>query len=218
MEAVIICGGPINEAMLKDKYEDLKEESKEVLLIAADKGLESCIKLDLKPDFIIGDFDSASDAAFDYAKNADSKLIKLNPIKDDTDTEAALGLAYENSDGTIYLLGATGGRLDHFMGNMALLCQGLERNRQVIILDEKNQIRMIKDKLTLGKNQQYGRFVSIMPWGGKAEGVSLKGFKYSLDKATITNDNTLGISNEIESEEAVITVESGILIIFETKD
>ena len=218
MEAVIICGGPINEAMLKDKYEDLTEKSKEVLLIAADKGLESCIKLDLKPDFIIGDFDSASDAAFDYAKNADSKLSNLNPRKEYTDTEAALGLAYENSDGTIYLLGATGGRLDHFMGNMALLCQGLERNRQVIILDEKNQIRMIKDKLTLGKNQQYGRFVSIMPWGGKAEGVSLKGFKYSLDKATITNDNTLGISNEIESEEAVITVESGILIIFETKD
>ena len=41
------------------------------------------------------------------------------------------------------------------------------------------------------------------------EGINLKGFKYPLVDATIRRSQTLGISNEIVEDEAVIEIESG---------
>ena len=217
MEAFIISGGHIETSQLNELYKQRSKDNN-ILVIAADKGIEVCIALGIKPDYIIGDFDSAPSECLEYYSKFCSNVIVLNPVKDDTDTEAALQLAYEHSDGDIYVFGATGGRLDHFMGNIALLLQGCEKGRKVFILDNQNRISLFKDKIELQKNNQFGRYVSFIPWGGNARGVTLKGFKYCLDNAELRSDNTLGISNEIVDAEAYVFVEKGYLLIVESKD
>ena len=46
----------------------------------------------------------------------------------------------------------------------------------------------------------------------------VKGFKYKLTDKTLVRNETIGISNEIEREEGFITLESGELMVIESKD
>ena len=87
---VIISGGGIDEPFA---VRFLKAETYGCL-IAADSGMEFLCQTGINPDVVIGDFDSVSKetAAF-YEQNETIRRIKLNPIKDDTDTEAAVHLA-----------------------------------------------------------------------------------------------------------------------------
>ena len=79
----------------------------------------------LTPDWIIGDFDSASSEALDYfGGQPDISWIRLNPVKDDTDTESAIRKAIALGAEKITLLGATGTRIDHLLGNIELLGVG----------------------------------------------------------------------------------------------
>ena len=49
-------------------------------------------------------------------------------------------------------------------------------------------------------------------------GVTLRGLKYPLTDYTMGGFNSLGISNEIVSDEASISLSSGQLIVIESKD
>ncbi len=52
----------------------------------------------------------------------------------------------------------------------------------------------------------------------KVKGVTLRGFKYPLENGVLVNDKSLAISNQIESEEAVVSYEEGVLLMIESKD
>lgn len=171
-----------------------------------------------EPDYVIGDFDSL-DPAVKEAFLADRRNVtKLNPIKDDTDSEAALQLAFEKTQGDIYILGGTGTRLDHVLGNVAILGQGFERKRQIFLLDEYNRIRLVQKECRIRKDAQYGKYVSVISFCGIAKGVSESGVFYPLDHVDLQPFTSLGISNEIVEEEAVITVEDGTLIVVESRE
>ena len=47
----------------------------------------------------------------------------------------------------------------------------------------------------------------------KAHGVTIRGLKYELENATLTNDVPIGISNEFIGVQSEITVEDGTLLI-----
>ena len=49
--------------------------------------------------------------------------------------------------------------------------------------------------------------------GERAQGVTLKGLKYELTDALITNSFPVGVSNEFIGKEAEITVRDGTLLI-----
>ena len=222
MIVFVISGGDLNKQFTRDFIDKTKEEDS--LIVACDKGLESCLKMELVPDLVIGDFDSVNEAAF-YELPESTEIIKLNPIKDDTDTEAALRLVFERTTyyDCIYLLGATGRRIDHLLGNVSLLGLGLKNDRMIIMVDEYNYIQMLAPKETLeldkeGQYGQFGKYVSVFPYGGKATGVLREGFKYPLKRATLEGFNTLTVSNEITSDVAHIYADTGYLIVCETRD
>lgn len=48
--------------------------------------------------------------------------------------------------------------------------------------------------------------------------MTLKGFKYSLDDATLKIGESIGVSNEQIEEEAEIKIKEGILILIFSKD
>ncbi|WP_028235956.1 thiamine diphosphokinase [Pseudobutyrivibrio sp. MD2005] len=204
-------------AMIKD-IEFLKnvisESSEARFIIACDKGYEHVIAAGAKPDVIIGDFDSASQGEPEPA--CSGKIIKLNPIKDDTDIEAALRYAFDNTEGDITILGALGGRVDHSLGNIALLGMGLKEGRKVYLVDETNRLQMIGAgmKLVIKKDEQYGKYVSVFPYYGSAV-VTMEGFKYPLKNAKLEGFNTLTVSNEIVDTNATISLECGYLLVCE---
>ena len=211
---LILAGGNLSLPFL----ENVIKEHAGATIIAADRGLEACMKLQIEPDYVIGDFDSLDEQVKDAFLADRRNVTKLNPIKDDTDSEAALHLAFEKTKGDIFLLGGTGTRLDHVLGNIAILGQGFVQDRHIFLLDEHNRIRLIQKECRIKKEEQYGKYVSVVSFCGVARGVSESGVFYPLDHVDLQPLTSLGISNEIVDEEAVITVEDGTLIVIESKD
>lgn len=212
---LIVSGGSIEDAFVME----LMKKKEYQTVIACDSGMEFFARNGLCPDLILGDFDSADPGVVDaFRERSDVRLERFPAEKDWTDTELALRRALELSPSHIDLVGATGSRLDHVLGNLQLLTLGLESGTEIFLLDPHNRIRVIDRSLTLKKAEQYGDFVSLIPHGGAVCGLTLKGMKYPLDGATLTPDVSLGISNEIVDEEATISLAEGRLFVLESRD
>lgn len=211
----IVTGGTIEDDWAKEKIETEKPD----VCIAVDSGMEFFRRAKLLPDIIVGDFDSVEEDTMAYFQSCQKiKWKTLNPKKDDTDTECAVRMAVFSGAKSITLLGATGTRIDHMLGNIELLGIGLEHGVPMQIVDAKNKIRMIRRGITIQKRNQYGNYVSLLPYTSEVTGLTLKGFLYPLDRYTLTGFCSIGISNEIAEEKAEISFENGILLVIEAKD
>ena len=209
MKYLIVCGGEIDG----DFAERLIMSSGFEVIIAADRGMDFLYEHKITPDIIVGDFDSVKNEALSYFKEKGmSDIHVLNPEKDDTDSECALHGADH-----IIIIGATGTRIDHVLGNISLLGKAMSEGKMAELLDTHNRIRMINNELEIEKNKQYGKYVSIIPVC-KNNKITLEGFKYPLKDYTFEGFNTLGISNEIVDDIAKITVNEGQYIVIESKD
>lgn len=212
---MIISGGTIEDGFA---YEVIQKEQPE-MIIAADAGMGFLYRKQIKPDVIVGDFDSVEPEVLAYFKaESDIEIQKLNPVKDDTDTEYAIRLAISRGAEQITILGGTGSRLDHVLGNIELLGIGMEAGVPLILLDAHNRIRMTKTGMTIRKEEQFGKYVSLLPYSEEVTHLYLKGFKYPLSDACLKGFSSLGISNEIEAEKGKIDFDEGILIVVESKD
>jgi thiamine pyrophosphokinase len=215
MRGLIVSGGTVDDELV---CQEIKNGGYE-MVIAADSGMEVLYRHHLTPDIVVGDFDSVSKEALSFFKDSDRiEFEELNPIKDDTDTEYALRDAISRGAHSVTILGATGSRVDHMLGNICLLGMGLVNDVNVSILDTHNRIRMIDSPITIRKKEQYGTAVSLIPYSDEVTGVTLIGFKYNLSEYTMKGFNTLGISNEIVEDEATIDLKSGYLLVIESKD
>lgn len=214
MKYLIVCGGEIDG----DFAERLIMSSGFEVIIAADRGMDFLYEHKITPDIIVGDFDSVKNEALSYFKEKGmSDIHVLNPEKDDTDSECALQIALDHGADHIIIIGATGTRIDHVLGNISLLGKAMSEGNRAELLDTHNRIRMIDNELEIEKNKQYGKYVSIIPVC-KNNKITLEGFKYPLKDYTFEGFNTLGISNEIVDDIAKITVNEGQYIVIESKD
>lgn len=215
MRVVIISGGHIHDVFALDWLKKNKYDC----IIAADSGMNFLHRNGIIPDIIAGDFDSVDDDSLDeFSSLSDVEMLRLNPIKDDTDTEFVIHEAIRRGATEITLLGATGTRLDHGLANVYLLGIGLEEGVSIELIDAHNRIRMIDSVLEIKKAEQFGDYVSILPVKGDAKGVTLEGMKYPLCDADVSCFSSLGVSNEIVSKKARISVKDGVLLVIESKD
>ncbi|MDD6328305.1 MAG: thiamine diphosphokinase [Eubacteriales bacterium] len=210
---VVVTGGTVEESVLSM----LMGQYKGAYVIGVDRGLDTLEKFKIKPDLAVGDFDSASEQTKIAYENFEH-VIKLNPMKDYTDTHVAVEQALLRRPSQIILVGATGTRFDHMQGNLALLKLCRMSGIEAVIYDSHNKIRMIDRMLTLYKKTQYGKYISLIPYSDTVKGINLTGFLYNLQDATMIKEETLGISNEMREEECRITIEDGYLLVMETKD
>ncbi|MFZ2537653.1 MAG: thiamine diphosphokinase [Oscillospiraceae bacterium] len=195
---VIISGSPVccNIELSKSDY-----------IIACDKGYQHAQNFNITPNIILGDFDS-----YDGDFDSNIEIITAPCHKDDTDT--LLGVKYGLSKGfdNFLLLGATKGRLDHQMANFSTCAFIASQGASCQMIDNENYIYAIKDsKLVLDKKENWS--VSVFSFTDTSIGVTLKGLKYTLDNATLTNLFPTGVSNEFEDDIASIEVKSGILLV-----
>lgn len=215
MKYLIVSGGYASDEFVS---ETIRRGGFEVVM-AADSGLDFLYRTGIMPDVIVGDFDSVKSDALDYFREFEHiEMCMLNPEKDDTDTEFAIREAIRRGASKITIVGGTGTRIDHVLGNICLLGIGLEENVKIVLLDEHNRIRMIDKPLVLKKEEQYGKYISLVPYSDRVIGVTLTGLKYPLTDYTMGGFNSLGISNEIVDEEATISLTSGQLLVIESRD
>lgn len=228
MSAIIISGGTADREFVKDQLEEARTQAEKkgesCYIIAADKGVECCIDLGVVPDHIVGDFDSITPEKKQQMESMDTQITYLNPEKDDTDSEAALQIAFAESEGNIYFVGSTGTRLDHVMGNISILGQGPQHGRRIWLIDPHNKCYMLTAEpmhpacAVIRREKQFGKYVSVVALNGMAKGVTLEGLKYQLEDYDLPGFTSLGISNEVVDSAAKIRVKEGSLLVIEARD
>jgi thiamine pyrophosphokinase len=211
---LIITGGYIKEGLL----ESLIRKEKYSFVIAADKGLVSANRINLKPDYIIGDFDSVPPKLLSEYKAKAIPVETFPKMKDKTDTHIALEIALGYNPSFIDIVGATGSRMDHTISNIELLMNALNQDVNVRILDENNCIYLKNKNFIIKKSEQYGDFISLLAFSNQVNGLKLVGFKYPLNCVTLTKGSSLGVSNELLEEEGRVYFEEGILAVIEARD
>ena len=217
MKTVIISGGRIDRDFALSFLENKTFDQ----WIAVDNGLRFCYDNQIKPTWIVGDFDTAAPELVEhYQTQTDIPIRRFNPVKDSTDSQIAIELALELGSSEITLLGGTGTRMDHVLGNIQSLMLAKKKGVSCVILDEYNRIRLIDGETRLKKSEQYGKYVSLLPLTTEVTGVDLTGFKFNLTGHTFTSTGSagLGVSNEIIEDTAEIRVKSGIFVLIESRD
>lgn len=215
---LIITGGDINLDFAEKYY----KENEFSLVIAVDGGLRAADQLRIIPNYIVGDFDTISPLAlYKYENMENVKLKRFKPEKDFTDTQVAIKTAIEENSFEIHILGGTGSRIDHTLGNIQLLQEALSNGIEAIIISDKNRIRLLGKKrknITLHKDGY--RYVSLMPLTDVVTSVSTIGMKYDITNHDfyIDREISLGISNEILDKEAMVSIGHGTLLLIESND
>lgn len=179
-------------------------------LIAADGGLEVLIKNNIKPNLILGDFDSLG------YKPEGAEVLELPIEKDDTDTLAAIKYAIKKGAEHIFIYGGTGGRTDHTIANLQALSYIAKNNIEGFLVSEKEIFTVIENKSITFSEKALGN-ISVFSLSERSKGVNIKGLYYELSDAVLENSYPLGVSNSFKGEEACVSVEDGsLLIVFST--
>lgn len=177
------------------------------LVITADKGFRFAEKENIRIDYAIGDFDSTARPDF---KN----IIALNPIKDFTDTVAAIRLAMEKGYRDIIIYGGLGGRESHTISNIKTLLHYKKKGVNISLKARGKEIFVIDSDFSY-KFKGYDFYVSIFALEGEAI-LSIDGLAYELDCYKMSLDDSLGVSNQTKGSDFKISLETGyLLIIFE---
>ena len=220
MNIIIVSAGELAPDYLKTIYNDMCR-TEAPYVIGVDRGVLTCDTAHIDIDYYIGDFDSVDETdRYEIIRRAAGNGAVLNPVKDDTDTEHAVRYAMSLNPDHVVMLGATGSRMDHTFTSVRLLKLFEDNGIDAVILDEHNRIRVMdgsRGRSTFDKKNQYGYYVSILPFAEDLKHVNISGFKYDMKDGHIDMLTGLGVSNEIVSDEAYIEFE-GCGIIMETRD
>ena len=190
MRAVIIGNGDITDYERMSRY--IRNGD---LIICADGGQRHAEGLGVKPDMVIGDFDSSE---------RPSGNVKAYPVrKDFTDGELCVRYAAEQGCDEVLLLGMTGSRYDHMLTNIFMLRQC----KKGYMADDKNEIYYLKNELEL--KDKKGMTLSIIPVNGDLSGIVTSGLEYPLRGETLYFGESRGNSNVIVEDSCRISVSGG---------
>lgn len=181
-------------------------------VIGVDAGTLKLLDANIRVKYAIGDFDSVSGKELTRIVGSVDNVIRLNPIKDDSDSESALKLAWELGYDQAIIYGGLGGRIDHEIVNLRLVYQNPNR---VKLIDERNEIVSYKEGTYKIQKRDFP-FISFFTQE-EAE-ISLIGMKYPLEHRTINCRDLYTVSNEIVDEEGTLIVHSGVILTIQSKD
>jgi thiamine pyrophosphokinase len=180
-------------------------------IICADGGMRHAMALDLKPDLIVGDMDSAEKEQLQKLKEADVSIELFPHDKNETDLELAINRSIELNPNQIMIVAALGGRLDQTLANISLLTDIRLSTFDVRLDDGVEEIFLCRDQAEI--HGRKGDIVSLIPWGGAVPNVQTTELKWPLRKETLYPDKTRGISNEMTGDTASVSIGSGLLLV-----
>lgn len=187
------------------------------LLIGADRGALMLIERGLRPDIAVGDFDSVSALDAERIRDCSGRVDSCDPVdKNYTDTDLAFELALNERPSEIVILGATGGRMDHTLANVQLLIRALHHQVACSIRDRNNYIQLTGSRLVV--EDRGFTYVSLIPATMEVSGVTLEGFAYPLENATLRQGQSLAVSNQLADARGTVSIESGLLFVIQSRD
>ena len=175
------------------------------LVICADGGFRAAQAYGVTPDLVIGDFDSLG-----YVPEG-VDVIQLPVHKDDTDLVVCIREGRRRGYQEFIVAGCLGGRFDHTLSCLQCAADCANRGEKIWLCDDQNRVTV------LGPGSYEiapltSRLFSVLAYTPAVTGVTLKGTKWTLDNAELTNNYPLGCSNEIVDGCARLTFESGLLV------
>jgi thiamine pyrophosphokinase len=179
------------------------------LTLAADGGADLCVAWGWPVDAVVGDMDSVNDSVRQQLEAQGVPFIVSPVEKDETDLELALRLALERGATELIIAGALGARIDHTLGNLALLALPALAGIPTCIADGDQTIWLARDRVSVAG--QPGDTLSLLPFGGDAHGVSLTGVHWPLHAADLPLGPSLSISNRMTASQAEVSVMEGRL-------
>lgn len=214
MRAVgIVANGPKNHLPDLKQYENIID-----VWIGADLGALTLAENGIQIGYAVGDFDSINSDQKQRLKNLTAEFHEYPEEKDETDLEIALSKALEKAPEEIYLFGVTGGRIDHALVNIQLLHTIKLNHAHGVIIDRWNMVELTcAGTHTVTKNNLHP-YISFVPFTDHVDCLSLKGFYYPLEEASISWGSTLCISNRLLSDEGTFTYKKGMLLMIRSRD
>lgn len=221
-KVLLITGGKVN----MDFAEEYTATQEYDTVVCADSGLNTAYRLGMPVHYFMGDFDSVSPEILEAYREGKvegsehCEWVRYPKEKDYVDTQLVLEWILEKGADEITFLGATGGRLDHFLANVNILMLALKQKVPAYIVDSRNRIRLTDSTLSIERQDMYGKYLSLLPLTSTVTGVTLRGLKYLIEDYTLEVGIARAISNEMDetSDKAEILLRTGVLIVVESKD
>lgn len=205
--ALIFANGLItNDDRVREFIED------EVLIIAADGGALHCARLDINPDYLIGDFDSLSESDRIRFVEKGTIVIRHPAHKDYTDLELALLHARSIGVEDILVFGGLGARWDQTLANLLLPASSGLLDTHIQLVDDRQVLTMLQDGQRHSFLGMPGDIVSLIPISGDVLGVTTQGLEYPLDSETLHFGTTRGISNTLTGRQGSVSIQQGSLL------
>lgn len=211
MKIIIISGGnPPSKKLLQ------KEITSDTFLIGVDSGANCLYDFNIRPDLLVGDFDSINKKALKYFEEENCVVDTYPTEKDFTDTEIAVKKALSMKPREIVFLGCTGSRVDHLLGNIGMLKICLENGFDAYLKDDNNSIRLIDKPSIL--NGTVGELFSVQSYGDEVVGLTIEGGKYPLNDYNLKIGQSITISNEFAKPNVQLKFKSGVLMVILPSD
>ena len=203
---LVLAGEPPDESLLAWRAEDSD------FVIAVDGGMNALIQAGIQPDLLVGDFDSFDPKT---SGSISCKVIREED-QDSTDLEKALRhIPRDEVPDEIVLLGATGGRSDHFLTNLLVASILPEENK--VALDATDEIiQRATPACSVSLIGMSGKIVSLLPLSS-CKGVATEGLRWELTDAAMGPGVLLGQSNEAVSEKVSVSLRAGNLFVITPK-
>ena len=207
---VAICsGGPVHEAAFSLTPD---------VWIGVDRGALYLVDKGIKPDSIVGDFDSITAEEFARISEAVDHIEQFQAEKDETDTDLALQKALTYEPHEVLITGVTGGRLDHYEASLrsVYLMQHQYPEITFKIINSHNIIQFLLPG-THSLTEDHYSYVSFFAYGEALKNVTLRGVKYETTDEVIEQGTTRFTSNEIIGTGSISFTE-GICLMIKSKD
>ncbi len=176
------------------------------VVICCDEAADSLLDYGKTPDVIIGDMDSVSTETREkYSK----RIIRIEE-QETNDLTKAVNYCIERDYETVTILGATGLRDDHTLGNISLL---LEYNKKIKarMVTDYGEFSILRSGVKV--SSYYGEQISFFSVDNNIR-VRSEGLKYKLNNLRLHNWWRASL-NEVEAEEFILYFESEVpLILF----
>jgi thiamine pyrophosphokinase len=202
MQTVLIFAG--GDSPATGLAEELPEAD---LVVAADSGYDLAVAEGFAVDVLIGDMDSISAEVIPR-----HVIVETHPVdKDATDLELALDRVMAERPERVVIVGGAGGRVDHELAAAGLLASS--RWAEIDEIDwvtDRGWSHVVRRRRII--HGDVGATISLIPMGGPALGVSTRGLRWNLSRATLDHGTTLGVSNEFAAPVADIKVNQGCLL------
>ncbi len=187
--------------------------SAEDYLVAVDAGLQHLFSRGFLPDLLVGDLDSIKPDDLKHCLERGVEILRFPPEKDQTDLELALEEAVRRGFSDVLIAFGLGGRIDHTLGNLALLKNPLSEEAFIHFDDGQSEVLLLNEKRFMwAVHTNPGDIISLIPWQGDVRGVRTEGLKYPLAGETLILGQARGVSNLALGEYVSVSLESGSLL------